>query len=272
MISALLRHKLSFKQKNMEDILTSNVFDLFRYHAQPKSGLFRFLAKAMTLDGRYPLTDLLREDDPESGAVQYNLWPWWKNCQPDVVLDISGSSRFLVGIEAKYSSGKSSLAIKEEVEDDTLDDFDRDAQDDLSGETEDELNEVENDHCPADQLAIEWTDLVFEASKRHAKPVLVFLTGHLRCPRAEMVDSINDCNTALSPPIICWLSWRELPGLFRDNSDPHLFDLAALADEMELTFFEGISEVAPIRADWTFRGSTWRFDVAPITCDWRFKQ
>jgi hypothetical protein len=71
---------------------------------------------------------------------------------------------------------------------------------------------------------------------------------------------------------MCWLSWRELPGLFRNNGDLHLADLAALADEMEPAFFEGFTNVAEIHAAWTFQGPMWRFDVTPIKCGWSFKQ
>lgn len=262
MISALLRHKLSLKQENMEDILTSNVFDLFRYHAQPKSGLFRFLARATTIDGDCPLASLL--DDPAEAKVEYDFWPQWKycgeRCEPDVVLDIRGKSSYLVGIEAKYWSGKSSTAAEDEEGD-----LDEDSDDKTEGE--------EVGRRSSDQLAREWGNLVAKASILHALPVLIYLTADLHCPKEELLDSIKDCNKALLPPIICWLSWRELPRLFQGNPDPHLLDLAALADEMQLTFFDGFSDVAEIHADWTFQRPTWRFDVAPIiNCKWRFKQ
>lgn len=262
MIPALLHHKLSVKQTNMEDILTSNVFGMFMYHAQPKSGLFRFLARATTIDGCRPLASLL--DDPAEVTVEYDFWPRWKHegkqIEPDVAPNIVAGASYFVGIEAKYWSGKSSRAV-EEVEPDE--------------DSDDEPEDDEAERHPSDQLAKEWKKTVVEAMKRNTQPVLIYLTADLHCPRQELLDSIKDCGKPSpgSPtPLMCWLSWRELPGLFRNTSELHLADLAALADEMGLTFFEGFSDVSPIRLDWGFQGPAWRFDVTPITCDWRFKQ
>jgi hypothetical protein len=77
----VLHHKLTFKQENMEDILTSNVFGLFRYHAQPGCGLFQFLART-TMDGNCrPLASLVGQDEPGPITVESDFWPQW---QPSV--------------------------------------------------------------------------------------------------------------------------------------------------------------------------------------------
>lgn len=276
MIPALLHHKLTFKQENTEDILTSNVFGMFYYHAQPKSGLFPFLARATTIDGDCPLASLAEQD--ETAEVKYDFWPLWEycgeKCWPDVELDICGKSSYLVGIEAKYWSGKSSRVVEEDEprEEDEPDEEEEGEPDEDAGDRPEDDEAVRR---PSDQLAREWNALVGKASKLHAQPVLIYLTADLHCPKEELRDSIKDCgkpSPAGSPtPMMCWLSWRELPRLFRNNPDPHLFDLAALADEMQLTFFEGFSDVGKIHADWTFQCPTWRFDVSPIECKWRFK-
>jgi hypothetical protein len=245
-IPALLRHKLTPKNENMEDILTSNVFGLLKY-VQPKCGLFKFLARAATIDGNYPLASLVEQDV----TVEYRFWPRWAHCEPDVELDIRGESPYLVGIEAKYRSGKSSKVAEEEEDDEE----EEDEEDESDEGFEDD--QPEDEEGVRDQLANEWKDLVAEASRVHAQPVLIYLTAHLYCPSKALKDSIKHCPkpSARRPqPMICWLSWRELPKLFRSSPDPHLADLAALADEMKLMFFEGFAEVAEIHADWVFQG------------------
>jgi hypothetical protein len=187
-------------------------------------------------------------------------------------------------------SGKSSRAV-EPNEDEVRDEADNDEH------WEEELEVDESAICPSDQLAKEWTDLVIKASEIRAQPVLVYLTAHLHYPKKELADSIRDCNRlrtgAPAPPMICWLTWRELPRLFRGSLDLHLADLARLAEKMGLTLFEGISKLTPISVNWTFRKTTrphgissidaggdygtchnpkWQFDLAPIACDWRFRR
>ncbi len=267
MIPALLHGKLTFKQENMEDVLTSNVFGTLKY-VRPERGLLPFLAQAKTIEGLpCPLGNLASQ----SVSAQYDFWPKWEHCEPDVVLDIRGSSRYLVAVEAKYWSGKSSKAA--EASGDSLAETDEDGLDEGSEEAPDG---GENVRRPSDQLAREWTDLVVEASKLGAQPILAYLTADLNCPREEILDSLNDCGKPVpgSPsPMIYWLSWRELPRLFRYSTDHHLLDLASLSDKMKLTFFEGIGPIAQVLADWTFQGPLWRFDMVPINeCKWRFKQ
>ena len=279
MIPALLRGKLTFRQENMEDILTSNVFGLFQY-VPPECGLLQFLAQARTLEGDcYPLAPLLTQDGSSPTTVEYEFWPRWQHCEPDLALHIRHAPPYLIGIEAKYWSGKSSRVVEADIGDVGESDEGPDEEEpNDNGESENCLEakaEEEVIRQPSDQLANEWTDLVVRASELRAQPVLVYLTADLHCPKAELLESINDCASpvgGLPKPVICWLSWRELPRLFRFHSDRHLADVARLADKMELTFYEGISPIAPIQADWIFEGPTWRFDVAPIKCDWRFAQ
>ena len=51
MLSALLHGKLSREQENMEDILTSIVFDVLRY-LPPDQGILPFFAHASSPDGK----------------------------------------------------------------------------------------------------------------------------------------------------------------------------------------------------------------------------
>lgn len=273
----------------MEDILTSNVFGMFMYHAQPKSGLFRFLARATTIDGNRPLASLVEQDETAGATVEYDFWPQWENCEPDLELDIRGKSSYLVGVEAKYWSGKSSRAVEEDepgVADQDAYEPNEEEEGEPDDNSDDQPEDEESVRHPSDQLAKEWENLVVKASKFQAQPVLIYLTADLHCPKEELLDSIKDCGKPSpgSPtPTICWLSWRELPGLFRGSLDPHLAHLAALAEEMELTFFEGFSDVGEIHADWTFRGPMQSCDaparasfdgigpIGPIRANWTFR-
>ena len=146
---------------------------------------------------------------------------------PDVVLHIKNNDKtsYLVCIEAKYRSGKSSKA-------------------DVSEETEEQIEEQEEQlerECK-DQLTREWKALLKKAKKLQSEPVLVYLTADVSCPKEEIKESIQDFERNPSSdsgkPVICWLSWRELPELFRENPDSHLAELARLAEEkMGLVFF-----------------------------------
>jgi hypothetical protein len=246
MIEALLHGKLSREQANMEDILTSNVFGMLQYVA-PELGLFPFLARAKTAAGGHPLESLVAANDSGQARVQYDFWPKWPRCEPDVVLHIrrDAGSSYLVGIEAKFRSGKSSEA--------------------------DEIEER-----PNDQLAREWADLDHQADERGAQPVLVYLTTDVSCPKLEIQESLEEVRRKSvcggREPTICWLSWRQLPRLFHveghDPGSPILADVARMAERMGLVFFERIERVATVRAGWSFQPR--RFQVAPISCQWRF--
>ena len=111
MLQALLHGKLSREQENMEDILSSVVFGALEY--LPGSfGLLPFLARSTDAAGNGPLQGVCHDS-----GVTYEFWPWWTAeggtvCQPDVVIRIDEPSggKWLLAIEAKYRSGKSSEA------------------------------------------------------------------------------------------------------------------------------------------------------------------
>jgi hypothetical protein len=111
MLRALIHSKLSRDQENMEDILTSNVFGTLRYLSTAEV-ILSFLAKASTLNGDFPLAGLSARS-----KVDFEFWPWLTapscaGCEPDVLLrvDSPAGGKYLVLIEAKYRSGKSSKA------------------------------------------------------------------------------------------------------------------------------------------------------------------
>lgn len=241
----------------MEDILTSSVFGLLKYLA-PELGLFRFLSRAKTLDGDSLLSVLGTIHESHCVSVTYEFWPRWpKNgteavstCEPDVVLHIRLSHKvsYLIAIEAKYLSGKSSKA--------------------------EEIEEPAVDRPSNDQLAREWICLVEEARFCDAQPVLVYLTANAVCPQEEILASLKDCPVKCDgsslQPTICWLSWRHLPSLFQHDTNEILKDIAIIARRMDLIFFQGFSAVGIILSDWKY--TSWRFSMDPIKCQWRFRR
>jgi hypothetical protein len=229
MLDALVSGKLSHEQENMEDVLTSAVFGSLKYVA-PHEGLLRWLGEANTLEGARPASAI-----PDPVYVEYQFWPRWYEsgcvaCEPDLALTIrvADGSIWLVCIEAKYRSGKSSLA-------------------------------VDDAEAPNDQLAREWDNLVCVSKRLSAKPVLVYVTADYTLPRHEIEDSIADFRRTRPThgnPVLAWLPWRSIPRLFNNHSSPMLADLARLARRLDLTFFEGVNMHDEVYAQ------TWTFDFA----------
>jgi hypothetical protein len=101
-------------------------------------------------------------------ACEYRFWPWLRNsqtagCEPDVVLLLEDGERrrILIGIEAKYRSGKSSRATEE--------------------------------GAPTDQLAREWLALRAEARSVGADRFhLVYLTADFGMPREDIDESLDE--------------------------------------------------------------------------------
>lgn len=195
---------------------------------------------------------------------------------------------YLIGIEAKYRSGKSSEA----------------EADDSEQETQEEILR----EC-TDQLTCEWNELVHEAEIWNSKPVLIYLTADFGCPIEQIRDSLSEHKRKrpnLPEPTIYWLSWRELPDLFgKEPEGSILLAIASMAEKMRLTFYRGLTKVAPIattwkfdvppqgicrkskvvvqawrfyvhaiRSQWAFQEATpeWSFCVGPIECQWRFQE
>jgi len=242
-IQALLKGKLSADQENMEDILTSNVFGLLRY-LPPEHGLLPFLAHASSHDGRKLEMPVAV---PGVQAVT-RFWPPLEEqgctpCEPDVLIRITwpglDGSRFLVLVEAKYLSGKSSEAEESSTE-------------------------------PCDQLAKEWGNVESLARREGREPVLVYLTAAFGRPVEEILCAAEDHHrktNRTSLPFTCyWLSWRHLALVAESRADLDssatasyiLEDLGRMLNRLDLVFFGGFSPHEPVSA------MAWRFDVGDL--------
>lgn len=252
MLKALLHGKLSREQENMEDILTSNVFGTLNY-LPTSSCMVRFLSNAVLLNGDRPLAQL-----PLGAEIVFNFWPWlnepgYDGCEPDVLLRIvcGDQGKYLVLVEAKYHSGKSSEAGEEIGTEDPA---------------SNEIKKVE------DQLAKEWRQLEAVAEKESCQPVLIYLTADTSCPRDEIEASQKRFRPEAKVKI-CWLSWRDLPAIIEDEDNKMLRDLLAMLRHLNLTFFEGFSKLEPYSLDrWNFSLSfDWKCLQVTTPIRWEFK-
>lgn len=215
MLIALLKGKLSRDQENMEDILTSNVFGLMKY-LPPGEALFPFLKCAEDIEGDNPLANL-----SQIATAEYEFWPMVKEsdcirCEPDLIIRIhDGGNDYLLFIEAKYLSGKSS-------------------------------EEDQSIEAPYDQLAREWDNLICMAKRENAKPLLIYVTADIGLPLQDIEISANEYfrkrkDQKDSMNFECaWISWRKLSTVFFNTPIPAAQDLYALVDRMGLCYFESI--------------------------------
>lgn len=241
MLMAFLKGKLSSKQANMEDILTSNVFGTLQYLA-PSKALLPFLSQAIDSNELYLLRDLGEVSD-----VKYDFWPQFNEadcvgCEPDVVLRITkaNGSTTMILVEAKYLSGKSS--------------------------------EADENARPNDQLAREWDNLRLKAEKEKATPILLYLTAGLSFPAAEINQSQAELKRDRNiEGTICWLSWQHLHSIIKESKEPMLMDLAGLLKKMQLTLFDGFSPVTQVEhINWFFdKYFNWKISNI-LTLTWSF--
>ena len=245
MLDALLNGKLARELENMEDVLTSNVFGLTKY-LPAKEALLPFLRQARDTIGDAPLSDI--SDD---AAAEYEFWPSWHEpgcvfCEPDLALRIDDKdATYLVGIEAKYRSGKSSFADPADV--------------------------PSEPHSANDQLAKEWQNLCRIAEREGRKPVLVYLTADYGVPRQEILESQADL---MKSGCICWLSWRHLLRVVEMRETAIGKDLTALMHRLGFTFFNTSWVVPEINVQWRYTRALRRFehiaDPEPVNITWSY--
>jgi len=228
-----IRNKLTRQEEDMEDLLTGNVFGLWRYLPH-QLGLIQFLETSQDLDG-----DMFTlPEDIES--VNITFWPWLKEegtkgAQPDVMIEIKTATHgaWLILIESKYLSGKSSLPD--------------------GGEE------------PNDQLAREMNNLRRVSKEKNTENyALLFITAHTVMPKWEMEESVEELTSTTcdgSRGHFYWTTWRRLPMILQEqksNCSPPfsimLRDLDTIISRLGLTLFENISY-----AGWTLDESLWRF-------------
>jgi len=216
-----IKNKLTRHEDRMEDLLTGNVFGLWRY--LPVSlGLRDVLRSARRSNGeqlQVPVNFELEE---------LEFWPWLqhgdnKGIEPDVLLRLSDSSGQLsiILIEAKFMSGKSSLATP--------------------------------DGQPNDQLAKQMVNLRSIAEHEGADSfALIYLTTDPKFPSESIRNSINELEKKThksSESNFYWTNWKavrsELVKILRSAPENKaerslLRDAVIILDRLGFSDFTGI--------------------------------
>lgn len=212
MIDAIIKGKLSREQENMEDIITSIVFGMFKY-IPPEIGLFKFLSFATGKDEN----DKLNINFSNCKNVEYKFWEtlsnYKNNCEPDVLISFfDNEKKYTLLIEAKYNSGKSS---------------------------EKDENEFVND-----QLAREYMNLMEFSKVNKTIPIMIYLTKDVNRPSFKIENSKNEIKEKHKDPVvneIFWLSWRHITQIEKSDNIM-LNDLIELFDKrLNLFFYKGFT-------------------------------
>ena len=243
MFVAQIHNKLTRSEEDMEDLLTSNVFGIWRY-LSAQLGLAEFLSTAEGLDGSRLAIP------PEAVCTRLRFWPWIheanaKGAVPDVLIEmtVEDQERWLVLVEAKYLSGKSSPADDGEL--------------------------------PNDQLAREMKNLRVAARRgSFDRYALVYVTAHTAMPRDDLEDAIHELQDKTgdgSTLDFYWTTWRRLPqilskaqGFCEGPYRTMLDDLQLIIERLGLVFFENV-----IYRGWTLGGDSWVFRHPIVAFDWQ---
>lgn len=232
-----IRNKLSRSEEDMEDLLTGNVFGVWRYLPTEVTevGLLQFLKTACRLDG-------VNFAGPDTiNTIELKFWPWIqegdaKGAEPDVLIEVVSSDlrKWLLLIEAKYLSPKSSFA----------DDFDR---------------------RPNDQLAREMHNLRRIAQKQAFDDyALIYVTAHTLIQKDDIEEAIAELTAKTGEGTrdkFYWTTWRRLPNILdetmricKGSHHALLNDLQTIILRMGLYFFTGISVEG-----WEMGSHSWSF-------------
>lgn len=220
MFVAQIHHKLTRQEEDKEDLLTSNVFGLWRY-LRPPVGLTQFLNTAKGINGEY----FYIPSEIEINELQF--WPSMqeanaKGAEADVLMQLSSSNqrKWLILIESKYLSGKSSLA------DDTIEQ-------------------------PNDQLAREMHNLRIMASRKGiSEYAVIYVTADTLIPSTDILEAVEELTSKTGKgdqERFYWTTWRHIPDIISSiksqcegPSAVLLGDLGVILEQMGLTFFRGI--------------------------------
>jgi hypothetical protein len=257
MTIAEIRGKISRTGENLserlEDLLTSDTFTACRY-VKPETLLMPFLKQAVKLDDE-PLGEILRDGVDKAS---YLFWPRLERSEPDVLmlLEFSSGHFFIIIIEAKYFSPKSSSALSEE--------------------------ELEIAETASDQLAREYLDLL-NAHKAFNCPrsmilgrALIYITAHRLIPRDSLSESATEIKKFVNKKgdiNLYWTNWFELHPIITEAKNalgwerPVLNDLQQLLERKRLVHFRGFSLDAVLSIQ---DGSIYKVKVKKRPTDYRY--
>lgn len=245
MLIGELKRKIPSKLTRSEDFLTSSIFGTLQYLSSPFF-IQKILSEAINIQNESFLFPTIIQ------KCEYTFWPRLEKSEPDLLLKLTDDDNFiyLVCIEAKYHSGKSS-------------------SEDTSVEISERMNRQR------DQLAKEIEDLtsdyclnllgVNRNSLKSAK--LIYLTKDTHFP----TDSIETSAKFVNSPSyrlndFYWLSWSAIHhALAQINLTDNIYtyqdnllinDLKALLVHKNLQCFNGFTQqIKPvIKSTWKYGG------------------
>lgn len=194
MLQAELRGKINENKSindRMEDVLTSNVF-----------GVFKYLDNKKVMEGFLNSSENVN-DEPFSYITNINNWQFYfwprlnNGREPDLLIQGFENDvlKINIVIEAKYMSGKSDCEYIENVR-------------------------------TGDQLADEYTGLINEGwrtegidNSKIVNNVLFYITNHYKNPKKDIEESIDifEKNNSRIKFKIYWTSWRRLSIIISNN-------------------------------------------------------
>jgi hypothetical protein len=227
-ITAELHGKTPFTY--FEDLLTSDVFTVFRYLPADK-GIIGFLRTVRGMDA------VIEAPDPDS-TCKLHFWPRGRYREPDLLLELSIRGRlYHVVIEAKYLSGPSDSEDSEATEaGETV----RVIGNQLAGEFE----ELQHGHYRV--RAGGWRWLPLELRSASEDRALVYLTAH-DLPPEEVLCQFRRYHPE-SVDKLFWASWYQIYEYLAADTEswrlpPYreiIGDLLALLRQKGFSSFRGI--------------------------------
>lgn len=223
-IKAELHGKISSAGTNLstslEDLLTSNVFQLMRY-LPPETVLLKVLklSKSLSEKGKNAL------DVPDGvDCASYKFWPSYNGTEPDLHIDLfrKGKRVACMFLEMKYRSTKSNRQHTES------------------------LHESGNSAPANDQLHRQWLALEdYAKEKQVVNKNLIYVTQDWAFPKEEIEKSESAIwtekgETPSSPHYIYWLSWQTIHLCLKamltknDASSLSFYDREILKDIVDL--------------------------------------
>ncbi len=256
MIQAQLYGKAASELTWSEDVLTSNIFGLLKYVSTPEV-ILSILQGSYNLDGE----SLQFERDVE--RISYRFWPRLNRSEPDLVILVHTSNGdHIIGVEAKYISGKSNV-------EDLTKDSDSKQRDQLAREIEDLYDTTNYPIIGVDEASV--------LSIR-----LIYLTLESYMPVEELHASLESVQLhalcpAFAPQDLYWLSWKSMYDNLRCESPSAtdtliLHDLRSYLDRKNMRSFAGytINPVNYLTWHYAKQVSKSLTAVAPIT--WNYKE
>jgi len=263
MLIAELEGKIPSKLKNSEDLLTSSVFGILKYLSSP------YYLQSI-LQGSFNSTGSNLNFDKELTLCNYVFWPRLNTSEPDLLLHLMdmGGSEYIICIEAKYYSGKSSeedISIK-------IQNRNNSQRDQLAREIED----IHTDFC---------INLLNANKDKLQKRLLIYLTNDSVFPFESIEKSKQHIQKIDSSKLdIYWLSWSNIYLTLKNIHEYKTTQDALLLDDLKrflenkgLGIFNGftqnLKEVPLIKLDYDTSKVTinaWTNLLEVKTIDWKY--